>query len=388
MRVLKGAKDPLDAGAQMMSRMPGAGYVNAATQYVNELPGIGPATKALGMTPATSQAIDADIGSSERQYQTARRAVAGGDPGIDFARFAGNVASPVNLGMAAALPMRGAMMSGALAGGAGAAMSPVDDTSKGFWGPKALQVGTGAVVGGLTAPLAQKVAEFASSRISAFRNSPQRADASAAQVLREAMERNSLQAGDIPEPALKSMQDEIASAIRSGRPVNPDQFIRQKAAETIDVSLTKGQLTRDPMQFAKERNWRGIEGIGDRITNRMTDQNKRLQDVIGDKGGRSAIDETSAGTILSDALKKFDKGVRGQVDTAYETARGTAGRYANLDTKAFSEAANNALDEGQLGRFLPETVRGMLNDISTGKTPFNVNTATQIDSVVGAAFIR
>lgn len=384
MRVLKGAKDPIDAGAQVLSRVPGAGYVNTATQYVNELPVIGPVTKALGMVPATSQQIDSDIASTEKEYQSARRAVAGGDPGMDIARFVGNVVSPVNLGIAASLPMRGGslMLKGAAAGGAGGLLAPVEDTTQGFWGPKAVQIGTGAAVGAVAAPLMQKIAESVSSKIAAFRNSPQRADVSAAQLLKDALERNNLQAGDIPESALKAMQDEIAASLRSGRPVDPGQFVRQKAAETIDVKLTKGQLTRDPMQFAKERNLRGVEGVGKPLTDRLVEQNARLQDVIGSKGGRSALDETAAGTKLAAALRQYDEGVKARVSQAYELARGTEGRYANLDVKAFSEAANNALDERQLGRVLPEKAREMLNDISTGKTPLDVNTAVQIDSVL------
>src|SRR5688572_8366082 len=61
-RFMQGLRDPLDAGAQMLTRVLPEGVVsgvNKATQYVNELPGIGPVTKALGMTPATSQQIDA-----------------------------------------------------------------------------------------------------------------------------------------------------------------------------------------------------------------------------------------------------------------------------------------------------------------------------------------
>jgi hypothetical protein len=64
-RFTQGLRDPLDAGAQMLSRMPGAGAVNRATQAVNNMPGIGPITKALGMTPATSEKIDADISARE-----------------------------------------------------------------------------------------------------------------------------------------------------------------------------------------------------------------------------------------------------------------------------------------------------------------------------------
>ena len=64
--------------------------------------------------------------------------------------------------------------------------------------------------------------------------------------------------------------------------------------------------------------------------------------------------------------------------------RATSGRYVDLDHVGFVKAANDALDAGQLG-ITCRAIRNLLNDVSTGTVPLNVNTAVQIDSVLSAA---
>lgn len=102
-RFATGITDPIHGGAQALTHMLPESVVsgiNKATQYVNELPIIGPATKALGITPATSAQIDTGIQKREQALQAARQAA--GQEGIDWARLGGNVAG--TLPMAASLP--------------------------------------------------------------------------------------------------------------------------------------------------------------------------------------------------------------------------------------------------------------------------------------------
>ena len=75
-RFLRGMTDPIDAGAQLLTHALPEGLVNAVNsgaQFVNDLPGIGPLTKALGMTPATSGGLDKRIREGEQEYQAARK---------------------------------------------------------------------------------------------------------------------------------------------------------------------------------------------------------------------------------------------------------------------------------------------------------------------------
>ena len=93
-----------------------------------------------------------------------------------------------------------------------------------------------------------------------------------------------------------------------------------------------------------------------------------------------------AGRRSPAAWSSIDARARGVVDEAYNAARDSAGRYVDLDHVGFVKAANDALDEGMLGHYLPAQVRNMLNDVSTGKIPLNVEPlAVQMDSVLSAA---
>jgi len=103
-------------------------------------------------------------------------------------------------------------------------------------------------------------------------------------------------------------------------------------------------------------------------------------------GFAQGADEAFAGgQKIASGLGSIDARARSAVDDAYNAARDSAGRHVELDNVGFVKSANDALDEGMLGHYLPDQVRNMLNDVSTGKIPLNVNTAVQMDSVLSAA---
>lgn len=150
MRALKGGKDVLDAGAQMLVHaVPTgvAGAVNDATRYVNELPIIGPVTKALGMTPASAQELDQSLARDEQQYQAARTAT--GQSGIDGARLVGNIVATAPL--AASMPAAAATLPGRIAAGAagGTAFGMMNSVTQGNYDVEKLkQAGMSALFGG------------------------------------------------------------------------------------------------------------------------------------------------------------------------------------------------------------------------------------------------
>jgi len=143
-RILRGMKDPLDAAAQLFEHaMPDS--FNRANHAVNNW--IADKTGMLAKVPANG--VDGLIGQQEAAYQTQRASA--GESGFDGYRFAGNVASPVNLAAMSRVPVAasvlGRVATGALGGGVGGVLSPVSDGGD-FWNEKAKQVGIGAVTGG------------------------------------------------------------------------------------------------------------------------------------------------------------------------------------------------------------------------------------------------
>lgn len=146
MRFLKGLKDPIDAGAQMLPR---------AASFVTSLGGMAP-NRASQFFDSEAQRMDKSIADSETQYQDARKAA--GQEGFDFARMGGNVVSSLPFGavvpaaVKAAAPVAAASLAGRVGAGIGGgalsgAFTPV--TEGDFAQEKGKQLLTSGIVGGM-----------------------------------------------------------------------------------------------------------------------------------------------------------------------------------------------------------------------------------------------
>src|SRR3546814_4591770 len=155
-RFIQGGRDILDAGAQMLANAVPSGVadaINSGVQAVNDLPVIGPVTKALGVTPASTLDLNQQIGQNEQQYQAARRAV--GDTGFDTARLAGNILATAPLAAASATAAAASIPARIAAdGGAGALFGGLPPVTEGDYSSNKLkQMAIGhAVSVGLSAP--------------------------------------------------------------------------------------------------------------------------------------------------------------------------------------------------------------------------------------------
>ena len=115
------------------------------------------ANRAMGVKPVVSPWIDQQLA----RYKSAkeRGMKAAGDEGYDWMGLLGSLAptSMMAKGLGAALPQATSVLGragvGAVQGGAAAAAQPVENTEQGFWSPKGIQTGFGALVGGAV-PLA------------------------------------------------------------------------------------------------------------------------------------------------------------------------------------------------------------------------------------------
>lgn len=168
-RMVQGLRDPLDALTQMSMRaIPDSviSGVNAAAQYVNDLPVIGPATRALGMVPASQQGVDEMIRGNEAQYQASRAAT--GNEGFDFARLGGNMVSTAPLA-AAGTAAQGANFLTRLATGtaAGTGFGGLQPVLQGqFTEEKLKQMGMGTATGGAGTVIGNALSRLVSPRAS------------------------------------------------------------------------------------------------------------------------------------------------------------------------------------------------------------------------------
>lgn len=407
---LMGLRDPVDALAQIAENAMPAGVATKVNQFNNWLADKG---LPLARVEESDQGTTKMVRDVNAQYDQQRKSAAGGvsglvtgqeaDPGFDWGRLAGNVVNPVTVmaapSVGAARTVGQLALRGAAAGAVGGALQPVtsEDASENFWQRKGGQAAVGAVTGAVATPVLSKVAQGMGRGVQSVREAVARRGVTEEQVrvaAANAARVNGINFQDLPQGMRDMVEDQVRQSLRTGQRMDPAAIMRRVEAESVgltgDAALMTGQVTRNPMLFTQERNMRGVEistpqGRGNPIMERLSNQNRALTQRFDDLGAGAATEPGQAGQTLMDALRAVDAPRRAEVDTLYETARGmNSGRAAPLERGTFSQIANADLEQGQWGRFLPPQVRELLNDVSSGQTPFDVDAAVQIDSILSA----
>ena len=160
-KLLKGAVDPIEGGAQLLTNVLPESWVNAGNRLNNKLADMG-----LPVARIPQGGMNQLVQQNEAEYQARRRAsepqsitglVTGQqqDPGFDWWRLGGNIVSPANIALArlpAATSTFGRVASGVGSGAVSSALNPVTQGGD-YWGQKQDQVALGALTGGAV-PLA------------------------------------------------------------------------------------------------------------------------------------------------------------------------------------------------------------------------------------------
>lgn len=311
--------------------------------------------------------------------------------------IASGLANPANyvgggyLSAAKTIPQMAAR--GAVVGGLTGAAQPIAVENRGnpgdFLANLAQNVGVGAAGGAIVSPAVGAVSN-AVGRIAGKAEqavSPQlnaaKASAAADQAV-QTLKSNGVNVDAVSPDVLNNIRQQVASAVQKGETVDPVALLRQADFQSLGMQGTVGQVTRDPMQYARELNLRGIDlgGGQNALAQRFNQQPQQLGQSLNALGAAQAQEAYPAGSTLIQSLKAADTPVRNQVNALYGAARDASGRNALLDTQAFANAANDALDKGMLGGSLPANARSILNNFSSGQVPLNVDTAVQADSVL------
>lgn len=385
LRVMRGMTDALDAGAQ---------YLPWA---------LGAATGAFGLAPnpvskfffEQSDKVSQGITDREKAYQDARAAT--GQSGADIARGIGNVASPVNAALTmatgGAMPatMLGRAAVGGGMGGVSALTTPVvNANSATLGGEKAAQTAAGVATGAVLTPaigavidkigpVADRVANYMRSQFMGGRRTD---PAMVVQQVRAELGREGVNFDDIPETIRTKVVADVTQALKGGTKVDAAAALRKADIEALGGKPTLGMVARDPAQWTREFNLRGVENAGEPLMQAFQQNRQAVGGVFDKLGASKAQDAYNASSTLERILQKVDAPKKAAVDSAYQAARDSSGRYAQLDTQQFISRANDSLDEMMLGGFLPSKARTMLNDVAKGDIPFNVNTMVQMRSVL------
>lgn len=354
-------------------------------QGINAIPGVHietPSAQAgaliadkLGL-PSPRNATERVVGDASRMLSGA--AAFGGIAGVGERLTAGVADSAVanqSFRAAASNPAAQAV-SAASAGVAGGA------TRETGGGPMAQFVASlaGGLAGGLTASGLQSGLDALVARSREAKIPPKDAMAYVDQML----EGSGVKVSDMSKSARDSLVKEVRSALATGKSVNEAVVRRLADYGAVGATPTRGAVSLDPVAITQEKNLAKIGANSQDprlqiLAQRESQNNAALVRGVNDLGASEAASPVAAGERISDALRRIDAPRKAAVDAAYQSVRDAEGRYANLNTYEFSRMANSALDEQQLGSVLPDRARSLLNDVSSGKIPLNVNTSIQID---------
>lgn len=351
-------------------------------------PAIGAAqlvANALPNSTGIPQAVNKGVADENARYEAERKG-AGGE-GVDLLRLGGNVASPVNLAIASRLPaVAGALAragQGALVGGGSGAMAPVENTDNGFWSKKAAQTGLGAVTGAALTPVLGKIADYAVQKLGIGRANVRASDHDIDSAVFDALKEAGQSAADVPPDQLAALRAQVQQSLTQGTKLDTAAALRKADFEALNMQPTLGQITREPGQFAREQNLRGVEGVGDELLARLQTQGNQLQTALPAGGGKPAY---QAGTQLSESLGGIDDTMRRHVSGLYGEARASAGRELDVPLQGFAQDYADILH--RYGDKVPSGVRNVLNDYGLGggtqSKVFNFEEADKVLKAINA----
>lgn len=312
----KGLRDPIDAGAQLVTNLLPRGVVEAGNRLNNF---IADKTGLVGRLPEGG--VDQQVREREREYR-ARRA-ASGETGFDGVRTLGNVLNPVNLSAGAVLPraatLAGRVGIGAAGGAMSGALTPVGEGD--FAAEKAKQIGAGAAVGGVIPAVAGGIARVVSPNAS--RNTD-------LQLLKAA-----------------GVRPTIGQALGGG-------------ANRLEERATSLPIVGDGITAARRRS---VEDFNKAAISRATDKIGAKVDDIGQEGVRQAGDKISA--AYDDALNQIT-GVR--LDGAFQRdllqLQGMAQGLTSELKKKFNKTVTETIRrKASSGSILPDDYKAVDSDL-------------------------
>jgi hypothetical protein len=244
-KIGRGMRDPIDAGAQLLTNILPEPVVNAGNQLNNFL---ADKTGLVGRLPEGG--VNQQITEQEQAYQGKRQA--GGESGFDGYRMLGNIASPMNLAIASKIPAGANVLKSAAAGaGINALSQPVVGADRGV--DFAEEKGKQALVGAVAGPVGDKLARGVSRLIS-----PNAANNAALQTLRSEGVNPTI--GQTLGGRVNQLEQKLASypvvgdLINNARGNANSQFERaayNRALKPLGQSLPDGLTGRQALEFTE-----------------------------------------------------------------------------------------------------------------------------------------
>lgn len=341
--------------------------------------------------------FDGIVQKREQDYQAARSAA--GQTGIDWWRLGGQAANPVNyLGPGrAASGVAGRISQGAAQGALINAEQPNvnsasyqnPETPGSYWWDKAKGMTTGAFAGGATSGLIE-AASTAMNLAKKYLGNGAADTAAAESVVNDALRAKGVDPDSMDLNLLSGMKHEVQDALKSGADdISPESIVNRAKAESlpVPVRLMRGQSTGDPMLYSTEQNLRGINGVGEPITQRLQEQNAAFIQNLDALGAKDAPDTVSAGTALSGKIQQFWDGLQQKKTQLYDAVKNSQGLSAKVDGQSAGQEIRETLGSPQAFHAwmtLPAHIQQTIREMESGDLDLTVSNIQALDKSWGA----
>ncbi|MDY0974987.1 hypothetical protein SOM61_08435 [Massilia sp. CFBP9012] len=207
-------------------------------------------------------------------------------------------------------------------------------------------------------------------------------------TINNALQDSGIKLEELPHQVAQSIRNDVAAAFRTSDQVSPDAVRRLADYRMTGLTPTAAGLTLDPAVVTQQRNLAKL-GVNSKDTTAQflgqteNRNNQLLKQGLNSLGADAADDAYAGGGRVIDALANRDARAQQIIKGRYDQARAADGRSAMLDPYAFTQRANNLLDDALLGGKLPGDVRNLLNKAATGEMPLTVDVAEQFKTRIG-----
>lgn len=377
-KILRGMTDPIEGGAQLLTKLLPQGVVdagNSANNWLADKTGLVakiPERSLSRLVTGEKTGLDGLIQQNEAAYQAKREAA--GESGFDGYRMLGNVASPANMALAArtANMVTGApaLVNTMLSGGVTALANPV--TEGDYWSEKAKQAGVGVAGGALAQGATSALSRLVSPNASL---NPQ------LQLLREEGVRPTVGqslggwANRLEEKlqSLPIVGDAIGSARQSaGQDLSRAAINRSLAP--IGAELPVGLAGNDAILFAR----RSLGDAYDSLVPRMAVQ----QDPLFANTVGSLRQMVNQGAISNGASRQFRNFMNNEVDPLFQGQAAMTGEtFKRLQEKITNQIKNTQASQNADERLLSTAYRELGDQLNQLSVRTNPQLASELQAV-------
>lgn len=374
--VARGLRDPIDAGAQLLTR---------------GLEAVAPAGSGFEtFMRGEREKVEGINKEAERVYKDEWKR---GD-GIDLPRIGGNIAGTIAIPTGAvgtAATVLGRAGQAARAGGVLGLLQPVNDaeTTGDFWRRKAGQGVVGAATGGVASPALEVGGKVLAKGAGALVEKGRAIGATVTggattQAAIDALKKHGVDLTGLSDAARNALIADTQKALTRYGGVEPSAVARRADFDKLGFKdPLQSWITRDPVAFTRTENLAGIKGVGDPLAYTKSRLNDTLKDKLFGMAPAGAPSGYQAGVAAQKGVEAVEQSKKGAVDALYSAFRDTAPNIAGNGAR-FVDRVSRALDDQMVGGQLPSDFTGRLNKIADGSFPLTPSTLYQMQKAASA----